>query len=320
MLEKKIVDVTKSAEMEADVIDLPDDDNVEIVTETIDPTGGRLRYTHRDVESVDEVIDLTDGSKESQGEVASGCGTDATEEDMEVEKIRQNINSPGLKLEDHQDEAQLASVHEILNQDLQKTALKEDKIHNKAQPGFSKWSKEWSDIADVSNVEVVSAIKVGASGKVESTIQVENTDQPMRKKDCGKEKDKFMLVNVSAVPEYQAMTAINSGYRQGLDYKDCLLSIFRLHNETINIWTHLLGFLIFSVLVLKDSLWEQEHIRDATDYLTTMLQLFGCQVRELQDLLVNYTYNKEWFSDLHVVQRPVSHNVLSLQLPLLALS
>ena len=171
MLEKKIVDVTKSAEMEADVIDLPDDDNVEIVTETIDPTGGRLRYTHRDVESVDEVIDLTDSSKGSQGEMASGCGTDATEEDMEVEEIHQNINSPGLKLEDHLDEAQLASVHEIFNQDLQETALKEDNIHNKAQLGCSKWSKEWSDIADVSNVEVVSAIKVGAGVEVGSTIQ-----------------------------------------------------------------------------------------------------------------------------------------------------
>ena len=106
-------------------------------------------------------------------------------------------------------------------------------------------------------------------------------ERDVRKKECGKEKDKFLLVNVSAVPEYQAMTAITSGYRQRLDYKDCLLSIFRLHNETINIWTHLLGFLIFSILILKDSLWEQEHIRDVTDYVTTLLQLLGCQVMRL---------------------------------------
>ena len=105
--------------------------------------------------------------------------------------------------------------------------------------------------------------------------------EDVRKKECGKEKDTFLLVNVSEVPEYQAMTAITSGYRQGLDYRDCLLSIFRLHNETVNIWTHLLGFLIFSVLIIKDSLWEQEHIRDVTDYITTLLQLFGCQVSEL---------------------------------------
>ena len=78
-------------------------------------------------------------------------------------------------------------------------------------------------------------------------------ERDVRKKECGKEKDKFLLVNVSAVPEYQAMISITSGYRQRLDYKDCLLSIFRLHNETINIWTHLLGFLIFSILILKDT-------------------------------------------------------------------
>ena len=76
------------------------------------------------------------------------------------------------------------------------------------------------------------------------------------------------------------MTAITRGYRLGLDYKQCLLSIFRLHNETINIWTHLLGFLFFSVLIVKDSLWTQEHIRDVRDYITTMIQLFGCQVRK----------------------------------------
>ena len=95
-----------------------------------------------------------------------------------------------------------------------------------------------------------------------------------------KKKDAFLLVNVAEVPDYQVMIAITRGYRHGLDYKDCLLSIFRLHNETINIWTHLLGFLFFSVLIVKDSLWEQDHIRDVTDYVTTLLQLFGYQVRK----------------------------------------
>ena len=174
--DESVMDVTKSAEMETDVIDLSGDDDVEIVTETIDLTGGRLR--HSDVEIVEEVIDLTDDSKESQGEVAS----DASEEDMEVEEVHHNINSP--QLEDHLDEAQLALVHEILNQDLQEKALKEDKIHNKEQLGCSKWSEEWSGtgIGDVSNVEVSSAIKVGAGGEEESTIQVENTVQPFSDK------------------------------------------------------------------------------------------------------------------------------------------
>ena len=38
---------------------------------------------------------------------------------------------------------------------------------------------------------------------------------------------------------------ISSGYRQQLTFYDALRSIFQLHNETWNVWTHLLGFLLF---------------------------------------------------------------------------
>ena len=38
---------------------------------------------------------------------------------------------------------------------------------------------------------------------------------------------------------------ISSGYRQQLTFYDALRSIFQLHNETRNVWTHLLGFLLF---------------------------------------------------------------------------
>lgn len=39
-----------------------------------------------------------------------------------------------------------------------------------------------------------------------------------------------------------------SGYRFYRSTKDCLRSLFRLHNETMNIWSHLLGFVFFSCL------------------------------------------------------------------------
>ncbi|CAO3577726.1 unnamed protein product [Absidia cylindrospora] len=39
---------------------------------------------------------------------------------------------------------------------------------------------------------------------------------------------------------------ITNGYRQPTDsYIECLKSVFYLHNEYVNIWTHLLGFLLF---------------------------------------------------------------------------
>lgn len=39
-----------------------------------------------------------------------------------------------------------------------------------------------------------------------------------------------------------------SGYRFYRNTKDCLRSMFKLHNETMNIWSHLLGFFFFSYL------------------------------------------------------------------------
>lgn len=39
-----------------------------------------------------------------------------------------------------------------------------------------------------------------------------------------------------------------SGYRFYKSANDCLKSLFRLHNETMNIWSHLLGFIFFSFL------------------------------------------------------------------------
>jgi adiponectin receptor len=43
--------------------------------------------------------------------------------------------------------------------------------------------------------------------------------------------------------------AIRSGYRAGLSMRDAALSVFSLHNETWNIWTHGLGALFFVVLL-----------------------------------------------------------------------
>ncbi|KAG1138169.1 hypothetical protein G6F37_010862 [Rhizopus arrhizus] len=39
-----------------------------------------------------------------------------------------------------------------------------------------------------------------------------------------------------------------SGYRFYQSKHDCLKSLFKLHNETMNIWSHLLGFVFFSFL------------------------------------------------------------------------
>uniref|UniRef100_A0A673Y4U2 Progestin and adipoQ receptor family member IIIb n=1 Tax=Salmo trutta TaxID=8032 RepID=A0A673Y4U2_SALTR len=45
---------------------------------------------------------------------------------------------------------------------------------------------------------------------------------------------------------------ITDGYRARLQSKLCLKSIFILSNETVNIWSHLLGFLLFFLLGVND--------------------------------------------------------------------
>lgn len=58
-------------------------------------------------------------------------------------------------------------------------------------------------------------------------------------------------VSYTQAPAYmQDNPHIKSGYRVNLSMKECLQSIFQLHNETFNIWSHLIGFLIFTYLLL----------------------------------------------------------------------
>ena len=43
---------------------------------------------------------------------------------------------------------------------------------------------------------------------------------------------------------------VKTGYRIGFNtYYDCAISIFMIHNETVNIWTHMIGCLCFVVLI-----------------------------------------------------------------------
>ena len=86
------------------------------------------------------------------------------------------------------------------------------------------------------------------------------------------------LLSVQEVPEFAKEISIETGYRACLGYDGCIKSIFKLHNETVNIWTHLLGFVFFFCLMVKDLVWAQEHIRDTTDYKATLLQLITYQV------------------------------------------
>lgn len=61
----------------------------------------------------------------------------------------------------------------------------------------------------------------------------------------------FHLCSGHHVPGYLKNAFISAGYRVEYSWKACLKSIFRLHNETWNVWTHFAGFVIFAILTYQ---------------------------------------------------------------------
>ncbi|XP_047957269.1 heptahelical transmembrane protein 4-like isoform X1 [Salvia hispanica] len=64
-------------------------------------------------------------------------------------------------------------------------------------------------------------------------------------------KVKYQLVEYHALPGYlKDNEYILAHYRAEWPLKQALLSIFSIHNETLNVWTHLLGFFLFLSLTI----------------------------------------------------------------------
>ena len=69
-------------------------------------------------------------------------------------------------------------------------------------------------------------------------------------------------------PKYlQDNEYIVKGYRIDYGVADIFKSLIAFHNETINIWSHLLGSLIFVFLIIYVSIFVSQRITDLTDFL-----------------------------------------------------
>ncbi|XP_046566500.1 progestin and adipoQ receptor family member 3-like isoform X1 [Haliotis rubra] len=63
------------------------------------------------------------------------------------------------------------------------------------------------------------------------------------------------LYKYNEIPDFlQGNPFVVEGYRVSLPFSLCLKSLFLWSNETINIWSHLLGFFIFLLLMLYDNI------------------------------------------------------------------
>eukprot|EP00249_Psilotum_nudum_P018080 c26629_g1_i3 orf=463-1626(-) len=66
-----------------------------------------------------------------------------------------------------------------------------------------------------------------------------------------KVKEKYSLVDFHSCPDYlRDNEYILAYYRADWPLKQTLLSMFTIHNETLNIWTHLVGFVLFLCLTI----------------------------------------------------------------------
>ncbi|KAG0476564.1 hypothetical protein HPP92_013405 [Vanilla planifolia] len=72
---------------------------------------------------------------------------------------------------------------------------------------------------------------------------------PVDKERRREKEEKYDLVDYDSLPEFLKHNEfIVNYYRSEWPLKQTVLSVFSIHNETLNIWTHLIGFLVFLAL------------------------------------------------------------------------
>eukprot|EP00741_Cyanophora_paradoxa_P006030 tig00000970_g5848.t1 len=124
-------------------------------------------------------------------------------------------------------------------------------------------------------------------------LDAEEEDKPRRL--CAR------LVTIDQAPEWQVYKFVHRGYRLHYGFFDCIASAFTLHNETLNVWTHLLPFFFFAyraVEVAGDSRYMSGAAwQDTVAFLvflvsacvcffnSAVFHLFNCCSEEIHDTL-----------------------------------
>ncbi|XP_028069098.1 heptahelical transmembrane protein 4-like isoform X1 [Camellia sinensis] len=101
-------------------------------------------------------------------------------------------------------------------------------------------------------------------------------------------KVKYQLVEYHSLPGYLRDNEFIVGhYRSEWPMKHVLMSIFTIHNETVNVWTHLIGFFLFLALTIYTAmkiprvvdLYTQQHFPDVlrnADLYKLRAELLAC--------------------------------------------
>ncbi|KAL2929775.1 Heptahelical transmembrane protein 1 [Bienertia sinuspersici] len=102
-------------------------------------------------------------------------------------------------------------------------------------------------------------------GKQGSMMENTNNfcDQNKKKSQkCTLKSKDYRLLSFNELPDYMKDNEfIHKYYRAEWPLKQAFFSLFRWHNETLNVWTHLLGFALFVVLTIVNA----AHVSQAVD-------------------------------------------------------
>jgi len=85
----------------------------------------------------------------------------------------------------------------------------------------------------------------------------------------------WRLMKAGEAPSHCVSPAILTGYRPALTYLACLRSVLRIHNETVNIWSHLLGSIFFTVVLVHQLF--NHRAADWIDHTSLILQICSYQ-------------------------------------------
>ncbi|XP_057768007.1 heptahelical transmembrane protein 1-like [Salvia miltiorrhiza] len=81
----------------------------------------------------------------------------------------------------------------------------------------------------------------------------------------------YRFLSFNELPEYMKDNEyILDYYRANWPLKEALFSIFRWHNETLNVWTHLLGFMLFVGLTVANLI----HVPHVADFIAMISEQF----------------------------------------------
>ncbi|KAI9283310.1 hemolysin-III related-domain-containing protein [Sporodiniella umbellata] len=107
------------------------------------------------------------------------------------------------------------------------------------------------------------------SPRYTDSLEHEDTDTLLDKEPIKK------ILNWHEIPAWMQDNAyITGGYRPPSNsYKRCIQSLFYLHNESVNIWSHLLGFILFTGLGIY-FVWSKPYVDTLTVFDVTYFFIF----------------------------------------------